>query len=360
MIMLMSLLGMGIIGIPFVVIVLISILIAMAYFSYLLVLIIKYRTELRIKSVKNYFVNENYDVPNYEPSVMAYLVNCQKIGRREICSTLFDLIGRGYISITLKYDLVSSNKSEYIFTFKKKNCEKLEKFEVLMLNYIFEESDVITSKDLNLKLYKRNLNEEFYLEFLKAIQEKSKKKEFFDAKIAKKKVKIYKIVDKFVTIIASIMTFLISLIEVIDDVDSEGFILSIVMFSIITAGVLWCLKFLISFMYNLTCFYNDFSEKGSEDYTKWMGFKKYLKNCSTIPDHPLMGVMVWERYYAYAIGLKCSKKFFKQMKKLKIVDNSIDIQMFESFNDLVSTIGTSAKRIKSISIDRYGGSHVNY
>ena len=113
-------------------------------------------------------------------------------------------------------------------------------------------------------------------------------------------------------------------------------------------------------MYNLTCFYNDFSEKGNEDYKKWMSFKKYLKKCSTIPEHPLMGVMIWERYYAYAIGLKCSKKFFKQMKKMKIVDNSVDIKMFELFNDIVSTIGTSAKRIKSISIDRYGGSHVNY
>lgn len=93
---------------------------------------------------------------------------------------------------------------------------------------------------------------------------------------------------------------------------------------------------------------------------KWMSFRKYLKNCSTIPEHPLMGVLIWERYYAYAIGLKCSKKFFKQMKKMKVVDNSIDIKIFEIFNDLASTIGTSAKKIKSISIDEYGGSNVNY
>ena len=74
----------------------------------------------------------------------------------------------------------------------------------------------------------------------------------------------------------------------------------------------------------------------------------------------MMGVQVWERYYAYAIGLKCSKKFFKQMKKMKIVDNSVDIKMFETFNDLVSTIGTSVKKIKTITKDKYGGAHVEY
>lgn len=196
--------------------------------------------------------------------------------------------------------------------------------------------------------------------FLRLIQAKAKTNDFFDAKTAKRKVRIYKCVDKIITVIASIMTFLVGLIGCIEDADSEGVILSIVIFSLLTAGILWGLKFLISFMYNLTCFYNNFSKNGNQDYKKWMGFKKYLKNCSTIPEHPLMGVLVWERYYAYSIGLKCSKKFFKQMKKMKIADNSIDMKVFEVFDDIVSTIGMSTKKIKSISIDEHGGSHVDY
>ena len=73
-----------------------------------------------------------------------------------------------------------------------------------------------------------------------------------------------------------------------------------------------------------------------------------------------MGVMVWERYYAYAIGLKCSRKFFKQMKKMKIIDNSIDASIFEVFNFMIKTIGFSTEKIRTISVDAFGGSHVDY
>ena len=48
------------------------------------------------------------------------------------------------------------------------------------------------------------------------------------------------------------------------------------------------------------------------------------------------------------------------MKTMKVVDNSIDIKMFETFNEITKCIGTSAKKIKKISIDKYGGSHVDY
>ena len=48
------------------------------------------------------------------------------------------------------------------------------------------------------------------------------------------------------------------------------------------------------------------------------------------------------------------------MKKMRIMDNSIDIGLFETFNNIVSCIGTSTKKIKSISIDEHGGSHVDY
>ena len=47
-------------------------------------------------------------------------------------------------------------------------------------------------------------------------------------------------------------------------------------------------------------------------------------------------------------------------KKMKIMDNSIDIGVFEKFNDIIDCIGTSAKKVKSISLDEFGGSHVDY
>ena len=350
----------GIISVPFIIIISIVALIALVYLCYLILLTTRYKTKEGFMDLQNLFLDEETSVPDYEPAVMAYLVNFQKIGRREICSTLFDLIGRNVISITLKSGFVGDNNAKYVLKINDEKRENLEEFEDLLLKYIFSESKSIKSETLHRKIYKKNLHEGFYEKFLRLVQTKAKTHDFFDCKTGKRKVRVYNIINKVLTVVASIMTFLSGLIFEIDDVDDSGIIVSIIVFSLITAGILWCFKFLISFMYNLTCYYNDFSKKGSEDYRKWMSFKKYLKNCSTIPDHPLMGVMVWERYYAYAIGLKCSKKFFKQMKKMKVVDNSIDIGLFETFNDIVSCIGTSAKKIKSISIDEFGGSHVDY
>ena len=350
----------GIISIPFIVIISIVAFVALLYLGYLILLTTRYRAKEGIMDLKNMFLDESTTVPNYEPAVMGYLVNYQKIGRREICSTLFDLIGRNVISITLKSGFVSDDDAKYILKINEEEREKLEGFEALLVKYLFGKNKSIKSETLHTKIYKNNLKENFYVDFLRLVQSKAKTYDFFNPKTAKRKTRVYNIINKVLTIVASIMTFLCGLIFEIVDVDDDGIILSIIIFSLITAGILWCFKFLISFMYNLTCYYNDFSKNGNEDFKKWMSFKKYLKNCSTIPDHPLMGVMVWERYYAYAIGLKCSKKFFEQMKKMKVVDNSINIGLFETFNDIVSCIGTSAKKIKSISLDEFGGSHVDY
>ena len=120
---------------------------------------------------------------------------------------------------------------------------------------------------------------------------------------------------------------------------------------------MWILSFIASYMYNMLAYYNDFSPKGSIDYRKWKAFEKFLNEYSSIQNQPLMGVTIWERYYAYAISLGCAGKFYDQMKSLKIADNTIDLEIFETFNGIVKCIGLSAKKVARISIDKYGGSH---
>ena len=44
----------------------------------------------------------------------------------------------------------------------------------------------------------------------------------------------------------------------------------------------------------------------------------------------------------------------------EVVDNSIDLSVIEIFNDMIDCIGLSTQKVKSISLDRYGGSHVDY
>lgn len=357
-----------VLGVPFVIMVLIPLLVAIVYFVYLTIETIKYRSMLGLRDIQDLFVEETNKVPDYEPAVMGYLVNYQRIGRREICSTLFDLISRRAIKITLTKGLVSDDDSKYKLTLNEEYEGSLKTYEERLIKYLFRNSKSINSDTLHERLYKKNLNENFYEAFLKNIQADAKNYDFFSAKVARVKVRVYKVINKVVTIMATVASglaaFVLAGLEGIGDFADSGEALAVIMlvfvYCLITAGLLWALKFLISFMYNLSCYYNDLSKNGRVDYKKWVGFRKFLKNFSMLKDHPLMGVMVWERYYAYAIGLKCSKKFFKQMKKMKIVDNSINISSLECLNNIASCIGTSKKKIKSISIDKYGGSHVDY
>ena len=313
------------------------------------------------------FVDESLNAPKYEPAIMSYLVNFQKIGRREICSTLFDLIAKKVISIEMAKGFVNDDVGKYKLTLVNSGEIKLNKYEDILVKYLFDEKKSITESDLHQKLYKCNLDSDMLSSFLKAIQKEAKKKNFFDKKTGKTKERIYKIVNKVVTVLASISSGLfalsLQLLEGIGDADiDEGgeFIIAIILGLMVVAALFWVIKFLISFAYNITCYQNTFSQRGYKDYKQWLGFKRYLKKWSSLTNQPIMSVLIWQKYYAYSIGLKVNKKFFRQMKKMKIVDNSIDIGLFETFNHIVSCIGTSTKKVKSISLDRYGGSHVDY
>lgn len=347
-------------AIPFAIIIAIATLAVAAYLVYLVIEIISFNSRKQVKEIFNMMVTEEtVNIPDYEPAIMAYLVNMQRIGRREICSTLFDLVGKGNIKIDLLYGSINSNSGEYKITLL--NRDNLKEFEGLLIDYLFIDKKEITQKDLSDKLYKANLNKNFFGEFLRNIQKEAKEKDFFSKGYGKLKVKIYKIINKVVTAFASINSVMVAIIGILADASNgDEFTGSLLALSLISAIILWILKFIVTFTFNLTCYYNEFSKKGNEDYKKWKGFKKYLKHYSEIPNHPIMGVLMWEKYYAYSIGLKVSKKFYKQMKKMKIVDNSINIELFSMFNEIIECIGLSKQKIKSISLDKYGGSHVDY
>ena len=74
-----------------------------------------------------------------------------------------------------------------------------------------------------------------------------------------------------------------------------------------------------------------------------------------------MGVTIWKKYYAYAIVLKCSHKFFSQLKEMKIADDSIVVASVELFEFVISNIKDSIKEgIKHVSTDAHGGTHIDY
>lgn len=339
-------------------ILILTILFFVGYLIYLIINGLKFYLNIGVKNL-NPFIEESLDMPDYEPAIMGYLVNFQKIGKREVCSTLFHLISRKVVKLELKKGLVNDDEGDYILI-KNDTDIPLNSYEDMLVKYLFGKKDTITNKTLANKLNKNKSRKQFYSKFLSAVQIESMNKGFFDKKAGKAKAKTYKIIDKVVTVMATVSSFLMSFsCEVLGEA-SEPEILVFVAAIFIYAVVLWILKFLISFAYNITCHYNSFSEKGNEDYKRWLGVKRYFKKWSSFKEQPMMSVIIWEKYYSYAIGLKVSKKFFRQMKKMKIADNSIDIKLFETFNEIVSCIGTSAKSIKKIKLDQDGGAHIEY
>ena len=191
---------------------------------------------------------------------------------------------------------------------------------------------------------------------------------FFSRTTGRLKAAAYDVVDGVVTVIATITSAIGGLMmAMLDGADGifeteEGATLFLTIFLclIVFSAALWGIKFLMSFLHNISCYYNELSKEGSENYFKCMAFKKYLMNCTSIPEHPIMGALIWEKYYAYSVALNCSKKFAKQMKEMNITDSTLDFSIIGVFEDLCECIGLSAKTIKAIKKDKNGGAHVDY
>lgn len=338
------------------------------------------------KSIKT---TETTGLPSYSPAVMGYLINKQKLTKREALSTLFDLINRKIIKIKLKKGLVSDDVGNYSLELNMTEGEELTEYENILIDYLFDnkKNKIITQENLKNKFYKNNFksNYSYYKNFYNSIQEHAKKEGFFDRKTGGRKVKTYNLITKISKIISIVTTIAIAppgvvlsalylifgdfsetimeiLVELaIDFAPMRHIMFSIFVFPLIITALVWTFNFIIIYLYNLTCFYNKFSEKGKKEYQKCIGLKKFLENNTTLGEHPIMGIEIWGKYYVYAIGLNCSKKFFEQMKKMNVAEGAIDSYLLEVFNDLKENFEDSLfLDMKTISVDEYGGCHVNY
>ena len=330
-----------------------------------------------LTSIKQFDVTTT--IPNYEPAIMGYLVNKQKIGEREIYSTLFDLIGKKVVKITLKKGEVSSNNSEYEFTYTGEN-KGLNEYEKYIIYWLFEDDvNPITQEDIKNKIHNEENSLKNFNYFQKKLQIVAKRKDFFNKKISKTKATSYHVIH-ITTFIMDMFSkkliygvYFLSYLYVVFGVSSYlGVNIGETQYNITTLFIgcvlpillsyfMKLVDFLVTYFYNICCYYNEYSENGLEDYKKWMGFKTFLNDYTLMKENPLMSVVVWERYYAYAIELKCSSKFFEQVKGMNLTNDSIDVALVEFYEFLINNIKESAlKDPKSISTDVYGGSHVDY
>lgn len=344
---------------------------------------------------KKLFINdddiiETYQLPDYEPALVGYLTNYQKIGERELYATIFDLISRNVLII----EKISNNETSedtFVITNNRVNCNQpLNEFEDYLLWWMYRKGEqYITLDDVGYMINKEKHHQRNFRFFLKKVQNVAKNKDFFSAKNAKVKSFIQSIakcaitlfeavkpvirtlsifipVSYCIAVCASLISTLLGengTINLSDlmIIDNAWITILFLLIPLIELGIIYLLQFLFTYFYNILCYSNELSENGKKEYLKCKGLQKFINTYSQIKEHPIMGITIWKKYYAYSIALKCSDKLFDQLVEMDIVDHSIDIPFIEFFEFAIANIKDSMnKGIKDISTDLHGGAHIDY
>lgn len=328
---------------------------------YLLLNILISRT-YKFKEIVTMNIEASNDILDYKPAIAGYLINSQKIGDKEVFSTLFDLINRKVIIIEITKGFVSDNVGEYKLKRNLKSNERLKEYELFLIQWLFKsEKEKISLIDIKNRVYKDRMSNENYKFFLKKVQNECIKEDFFSKRfsIIKKKMQVF--TDLFVvfTNIFIVVGLCYSIFILFISIARQKDLTPILFPLLLTIG-LWILRFCIKFIYSKIVYYNIFSEKGKEDYKKMMKFKEYLENYSLIPEHPMMGYQIWGRYYIYSIELGCSDKFYEQLKAIgiNIKNNKKILSFIEFMHENFKQI--NSEYVRHIIVDSDGESHVDY
>lgn len=235
---------------------------------------------------------------NYGPEVLGYLIN-KKISSNELSASILNLVYKKVISV----EKIQTKREDYLFT-KNQTDEYVTSAELKVLSLLFEHSDKIKlsefkSKAKNSYAYFLSDYEDWKLQATLL----SEHENFFEQNNKKFWGVLYAIVGGVLGIYFSRghLNFIFNLIIIILSISS--------------------------FIYFVTM--SKRTIKGNEDYKKWIGLKKFLKDFSTFDKKTLPEISLWEKYLVYAIPLGCAKKLSKDMKikveEFNYADTNIDM-----------------------------------
>lgn len=259
------------------------------------------------KELESNFVYEYLrEIPNedYSPSVASYLVNEQKLDVNSLNCEIMDLIRRGYITIdTNGQDLTDKNANMVmIFNRKKYNEDKrLTSSENYLLTWFFNKigtNDRLSFDALD-EYMQSHTNAESYNEnkqqWEEYVMEKAQSIDWFsNVSEAKKHMWV-----TYLGVIGVIIGFL----------------------TIINMNLTWISLLFISILLGLSLAIGMYiptikrkTQLGIDEYTKWMAFKKFLKEFSTFEDYPVPSLIIWEHYMVYATMFGIADLVEKQLK----------------------------------------------
>lgn len=227
---------------------------------------------------------------NYGPEVLAYLLN-KKIEPNDLSASIMNLINKKVITVEKN---LGSKKEDYLL---KKEGSDVNAAEQNVLDLVFDTQNSILLSDFKKKAKKSY--ESFLSRYddwkLQAIAI-SRAEDFYETNNKKNLAIIYSIIGLVLTFVLykKYINFLIYIIVFLLGIGSLIYFVSI----------------------------TKRSKKGNNDYSKWMGLKRFLKDFSLMDEKSLPEVALWEKYLVYAMPLGCAKKLSKDMK-LKIQEMGV-------------------------------------
>ncbi len=259
-------------------------------------------TYLKYDKEYKYHLNNEYlrELPaTYSPSTLEYLLK-HNVSSLSFSTILLDLIRRKNISFLE----IEGKKKDYLLKLETK--EGLSKSEEEVVDLIFNlvgNGSQVAIKEIKNYAKSESDARAFLAQFnswkTSSIME-AKTEEFYESCI---KIRVFGVVF---SLIAGLLFYLNLAFE------TEVFLCIInLILGIIT------LIYFLSFKKKTV--------KGIEHYTKWMAFKKFLKDFGRFNEKELPEIKLWEQYLVYAHILGCAKELEKEMKiKINEMNTSND------------------------------------
>lgn len=251
----------------------------------------------------------------YGPEILGYLLN-RKITPDDLSASIMYLISEKVISVE---KVQNGKKNDYLLK-RNKTTKQLTFAEDRLLTLVFDKEDSIKLDEFKKKAkssYSTFLSN--YDSWRAETLSVCKQENFFEQNN-----------KKYLTILYLAL----------------GIFLAVTLYRNYVSFIIYVLIYILSigsFIYLLTI--TKRTKKGNEDYSCWMGLKRFLKDFSMMDSRSLPEVALWEKYLVYAMPLGCAKQLSKDMKlKIKEINNynpetvdMYDIGYMMRINNIISS-----------------------
>lgn len=253
------------------------------------------------KEYKSSFTHEYLrELPeSYGPEILGYLLSRSNIKSEYLSASIMELIRKKSLKIDDTY--TKGKRFKIVDTKEIKVDESLTYTEKLLKKWFIEEvgnGEYVTDDDI--KKASKNDYEEFlssYRSWKNAVIAEGKSRNFYESSFKKVLYCLYALSGIFVFILC----FNISL--------NTKLPIILIPISLITAIYMGLA--------------NKKTQKGIDDFTKWMAFKKFLLDFGRFNDKELPEIYLWEHFLVYATAFGIADKVEKAMK-MKIKEYKLD------------------------------------